>query len=114
MEFNRNGKAIGFRDGDVLISADGVPFERYGGDMLTSVVDVPPGNSTPRWAKEVSVYIPRILWSVCWLTVYVLPHSAIRMLLMSICANRPAALAGLQARVTVLAIGRKEHCLFRF
>ena len=39
MEFNETAKAIGFRDGDVLISADGVPFERYGGDMLTSVVD---------------------------------------------------------------------------
>lgn len=35
MDFNETAKAIGFRDGDVLISADGVPFERYGGDMLT-------------------------------------------------------------------------------
>ena len=28
MEFNETAKAIGFRDGDVLISADGVPFEQ--------------------------------------------------------------------------------------
>ena len=70
MEFNETAKAIGFRDGDVLISADGVPFERYGGDMLTSVMD-----------KRYPFIFLRILWSVCWLTVYVLPHSAIRMLL---------------------------------
>ena len=39
MDFNETAKAIGFRDGDILVSADGVPFERYGGDMLTSIVD---------------------------------------------------------------------------
>ncbi len=39
MDFNETAKAIGFRDGDILISADGVPFERYDGDLLTSIVD---------------------------------------------------------------------------
>ena len=57
MEFNETAKAIGFRDGDVLISADGVPFERYGGDMLTSVVDARQV-TVRRDGQEVSVYIP--------------------------------------------------------
>ena len=43
MDFNETAKAIGFRDGDILISADGVPFERYDGDLLTKYCRCPPG-----------------------------------------------------------------------
>lgn len=39
MDFNETAKAVGFRDGDILVSADGVPLERYNSDMLTSIVD---------------------------------------------------------------------------
>ena len=56
MDFNETAKAIGFRDGDILVSADGVPFERYGGDMLTSIVDARQV-SVLRNGQEVSVYI---------------------------------------------------------
>ena len=45
MEFNETAKAVGFQDGDILLSADGVPFERYDGDMLSQIAD----------AREVSV-----------------------------------------------------------
>ena len=38
MDFNETAKAIGFRDGDILISADGVPFERYGLVLLYTVI----------------------------------------------------------------------------
>ena len=38
MEFNERAEAIGFRDGDVLLSADGEMFERYGTDMLRAIV----------------------------------------------------------------------------
>lgn len=38
MEFNERAKAMGFRDGDVLVSADGEAFDRYGGDMLRAIV----------------------------------------------------------------------------
>ena len=39
MEFNERAKAIGFCDGDVLLSADGIAFERYGGDMLRAIAE---------------------------------------------------------------------------
>ncbi|MBE6292010.1 MAG: RIP metalloprotease RseP [Bacteroidales bacterium] len=39
MEFNERAEAIGFRDGDVLVSADGKAFERYDADMLRAIVD---------------------------------------------------------------------------
>ncbi len=45
MDFNETAKSVGFKDGDVLLSADGVPFERYDGDMLSQIAD----------AREVSV-----------------------------------------------------------
>lgn len=37
MEFNERAEAMGFCDGDVLVSADGKAFERYGADMLRTI-----------------------------------------------------------------------------
>ena len=45
MDFNETAKAVGFQDGDILLSADNVPFVRYDGDMLSQIAD----------AREVSV-----------------------------------------------------------
>ena len=45
MEFNERAEAMGFRDGDVLVSADGEAFERYNADMLRTLTE----------AKEVTV-----------------------------------------------------------
>lgn len=45
MKFNETAQKIGFRDGDILKSADGVELERFGMDMLRNIVE----------AKEVTV-----------------------------------------------------------
>ena len=39
MEFNERAEAMGFRDGDILLSADGEVFERYGADMLRALTE---------------------------------------------------------------------------
>ena len=39
MKFNERAQQIGFRDGDILLSADGVPFERYGMDMIRGIAE---------------------------------------------------------------------------
>lgn len=39
MEFNERAEAMGFRDGDVLVRTDKVVLDRFGGDMLRSIVD---------------------------------------------------------------------------
>lgn len=39
MEFNERAEAMGFRDGDVLVSADGEAFERYGADMFRALTE---------------------------------------------------------------------------
>ena len=113
MEFNETAKAIGFRDGDVLISADGVPFERYGGDMLTSVVDSRQV-TVRRDGEDVSVYIPenfmeRLLADSVRFASFRYPY-----VIDSICANRPAALAGLQAGDSIMQLDGKNIAYFDF
>ena len=110
---NETAKAIGFRDGDVLISADGVPFERYGGDMLTSVVDARQV-TVRRDGQEVSVYIPenfmeRLLADSVRFASFRYPY-----VIDSICANRPAALAGLQAGDSIMQLDGKNIAYFDF
>lgn len=39
MKFNDTAKEIGFRDGDILLSADGEKLTRYNGDMLRNIVE---------------------------------------------------------------------------
>ena len=39
MEYNEAMHRAGFQDGDVLLSADGVPLERMDGDLLMAIVD---------------------------------------------------------------------------
>lgn len=57
MDFNETAKSVGFKDGDILLSADGVPFERYDGDMLSQIADAREVSVLRNGAKA-SVYIP--------------------------------------------------------
>lgn len=59
MKFNERAQQIGFRDGDILLSADGVPFERYGMDMIRGIAEARQVK-VQRDGKEVSVYMPEI------------------------------------------------------
>lgn len=107
MDFNETAKAVGFRDGDILLSADGVPFERYDGDLLTSVVDARQV-TVLRDGKEASVYIPedlmdRLLADSLRFASYRFPF-----VLDSVAAGRPAALAGLQAGDSITALDGKN------
>lgn len=113
MEFNESAKAIGFRDGDVLIAADGVPFERFGGDMLTSVVDARQV-TVRRDGQDVSVYIPedfmnRLLADSVRFASFRYPY-----VIDSILVNRPAALAGLQPGDSITQMDGKNISYFDF
>jgi regulator of sigma E protease len=57
MEFNETAKSVGFQDGDILLSADGVAFDRYNEKMLAQIVDAH-SVTVRRDGKEVAVYIP--------------------------------------------------------
>ncbi|MBR0041902.1 MAG: RIP metalloprotease RseP [Bacteroides sp.] len=103
MSFNETAKSVGFRDGDVLISADGVPFERLNTDLLTAVVDARQV-TVMRNGAEASVYIPedmmqRLMADSIRFASFRLPY-----VIESVVTNTPAFHAGLQAgdRITHL------------
>ena len=96
MSFNETAKSVGFRDGDVLISADGVPFERLNTDLLTAVVDARQV-TVMRNGAEASVYIPedmmqRLMADSIRFASFRLPY-----VIESVVTNTPAFHAGLQA-----------------
>lgn len=113
MDFNQTAKDIGFCDGDVLISADGVPLERMGGDLLTAIVDARQV-TVLRNGQEASIYIPdnmmdRLLADSVRFADFRFPF-----VVDSIVSGRPAALAGLQAGDSITALNGKTIAYFDF
>ncbi|MEL5895178.1 RIP metalloprotease RseP [Bacteroides sp. GD17] len=107
MDFNETAKAVGFRDGDVLISADGVALERMGGDLLTAIVDARQV-TVLRDGEEASIYIPedmmnRLLADSARFADFRYPY-----VIDSIPAGTPAALAGLQPGDSIIQLNGKN------
>ena len=113
MDFNETAKAIGFRDGDILVSADGVPFERYGGDMLTSIVDARQV-SVLRNGQEVSVYIPEDMMERLLADSVRLASFRYPFVIDSIMPGQPAALAGLQPGDSITQLDGRNIAYFDF
>ncbi len=113
MEFNETAKAVGFQDGDILISADGVPFERMGSDLLTSIVDARQV-TVLRHGQETSVYIPegmmdRLLADSVRFASFRYPF-----VIDSIMPSQPAALAGLQPGDSITQLDGKNIAFLDF
>ncbi|ADV45145.1 RIP metalloprotease RseP [Bacteroides helcogenes] len=113
MDFNKTAKNIGFRDGDVLVSADGTPFERYDGDLLTNVVDARQV-TVLRGGQEASVYIPEDMMEKLLADSVRFASFRFPFVIDSISAGRPAALAGLQAGDSITALDGKVISYFDF
>ena len=95
MDFNETMHQVGFQDGDVLVSADGVPFERMGADLLMGIVDARQV-TVLRDGKETSVYIPDGLMDRLLADSTRFADFRIPFVLDSLAAQSPAQLAGLQ------------------
>lgn len=113
MEFNSTAKAIGFKDGDILLAADDKPFERYDGEMLSRIADAREV-TVLREGKRVSVYIPdnmmqRLMKDSVRFASFRYPY-----VIDSIMPNRPAALAGLQAGDSIIQLDGKSIAFFDF
>ena len=59
MEFNERAEEIGFRDGDILLSADDKPLERFDVDMLRAMTEARTVKVS-RQGKEVEIFLPEI------------------------------------------------------
>lgn len=103
MEFNETAKTIGFRDGDILLSADGKAFERYDGDMMSQLVESS-AVTVLREGQEVSINIPedmmqRLMTDSVRFANYRIPY-----VVDSLVLNSPAAAAGLQVGDSIIAM----------
>ena len=94
MDFNETMHQVGFQDGDVLISADGKPFERMGADLLMGIVDARQV-TVLRDGREASVYIPDGLMDRLLADSVRFADFRIPFVLDSLAAGSPAQLAGL-------------------
>ena len=107
MEFNETAKAVGFQDGDVLLSADGVDFVRYDPDMLSQIADAREV-TVLREGKKASVYIPedmmqRLLADSVRFAEFRIPY-----VVDSVMAHSPAAIAGIQQGDSIIALDGKS------
>ena len=59
MEFNERAEEIGFRDGDILLSADEKPLERFNVDMLRAITEARVVKVN-RGGQEVEVFMPEV------------------------------------------------------
>lgn len=107
MDFNETAKAAGFQDGDILLSADDVTFERYDGDMLSRIADARVV-SVLRDGQQASVYIPedfmqRLLADSVRFASYRFPY-----VVDSVKVNSPAAQAGFMRGDSIIALDGKS------
>lgn len=103
MQFNETAKAVGFQDGDVLLSADGVEFTRMDGDMLSQIADAREVTVLRDGAKA-SVYIPedmmqRLMGDSIRFASYRFPY-----VIDSLIATSPAAMAGIQVGDSIIEL----------
>ncbi|MBQ8888041.1 MAG: RIP metalloprotease RseP [Bacteroidaceae bacterium] len=103
MEFNEHAEEIGFRDGDILLSADDQQLERFGGDMYRSIAESRIVKVL-RQGKEVEIFMPEVslLEVLQEEPAFVAP--LIPNVVDSVIAGYPFAKAGIQQGDTLLAV----------
>ncbi len=113
MQFNETAKAVGFQDGDILISADAVPFERLDGDMLSQIVDARQV-SVLRNGESATVYIPdemmqRLMADSVRFASFRFPY-----VVDSLLQGSPAQLAGMQRGDSIIELNGKPIVFYDF
>ena len=106
MEFNERAERIGFCDGDILLSADGKPLERFDMDMLRLVTEARIV-TVNRQGIEVEIYMPEV--SLLDIAkddpAFIAP--LIPNVIDSVVAGMPIAEAGIQKGDRLIAVNNK-------
>ena len=103
MEFNERAEEIGFRDGDILLSADEKPLERFNVDMLRAITEARVVKVN-RGGQEVEVFMPEVSLLDIAKDDPAFVEPLIPNVVDSVVPGRPFAEIGIQQGDTLLAV----------
>ena len=103
MEFNERAEQIGFRDGDILLSADDQPLQRFDVDMLRAITEARVVKVS-REGQEVEVYMPEISLLDVAKDVPAFVEPLLPNVVDSVMPGRPFAEVGIQPGDVLLAV----------
>lgn len=108
MEFSEAAKGAGFRNGDILLSADGKPLERLGTSTLFAVVEAREV-VVLRDGREEKIRIPEDFMQRLIAEGKGFTNARYPFLVLDVSKNSPAAQAGLQKGDSVVGIGENRQ-----
>ena len=103
MEFNERAEEIGFRDGDILLSADDQPLQRFDVDMLRAITEARVVKVS-REGQEVEVFMPEISLLDVAKDVPAFVEPLLPNVVDSVMLGRPFAEVGIQSGDVLLAV----------
>ena len=103
MEFNERAEKIGFRDGDILLSADDQPLTRFDVDMLRAITEARVVKVN-RQGQEVEVFLPEISLLDIAKETPAFVEPLLPNVVDSVIAGRPFAEAGIRQGDQLLAV----------
>ena len=103
MEFNERAEEIGFRDGDILLSADDQPLQRFDVDMLRAITEARVVKVN-REGQEVEVFMPEISLLDVAKDVPAFVEPLLPNVVDSVVPGRPFAEVGIQSGDVLLAV----------
>ena len=103
MEFNERAEEIGFRDGDILLSADDQPLQRFDVDMLRAITEARVVKVS-REGQEVEVFMPEISLLDVAKDVPAFVEPLLPNVVDSVVPGRPFAEVGIQSGDVLLAV----------
>jgi regulator of sigma E protease len=103
MEFNERAEEIGFRDGDILLSADEQPLQRFDVDMLRALTEARVVKVN-REGQEVEVFMPEISLLDVAKDVPAFVEPLLPNVVDSVLPGRPFAEVGIQSGDVLLAV----------